>query len=63
MIETVETLVNESCIAASDSLEPPVWEVLFLPKKEAGRSFPHEIIFFVGGRQAVSSRQVGDVAC
>ena len=38
MTEPVETLVRESCVAASDSLEPPVWEGLFVSKKEAARS-------------------------
>lgn len=38
MAEPVEALVRESCVAASDSLEPTVREGLFVPKKEAERS-------------------------
>lgn len=54
MTEPMETPERESSVAAPDSLEPPVWEVLFVPKKGAGKN---EIIS-PRRKQAVSSRQV-----
>ena len=36
MTEPVEALVRESCIAASDSLEPPVWECSLSLRKRLG---------------------------